>query len=346
MNSNSVIPRLDRGIQGRKLAIYPWQITPWTQLNDALAQDRLPHALLINGTEGIGKNHFCEQFAHRLLCTQPTADGFACGQCPDCLLVQAGTHPDFTIITTEEKSKIIKVDQIRSMIHASRQTAQRNKRKIILVTPADVMNVAASNALLKTLEEPCQDTYLFLVTHQMSRLLPTIKSRCHKMSFTLPNETQALAWLKEQTQTHAELELALSLAHGAPLRALDAINNEALEARKQCFTIWVAWQQKRNTMQDVLKAWGKHSTLFVMNQWVSWLCDLIKVKQGLDQAIVNQDFAGAVSKLAARLNLQRLYQYYDRLLKARQWILAPQINVNETMQLEALLVEWVEVWRC
>lgn len=153
---------------------YPWQDALWQQL---AGRTQHAHAYLLHGPAGIGKRALAERLMARLLCQQP-AGLDACGQCKSCYLLAAGTHPDNYILEPEEADKAIKVDQVRDLVSFVVQTAQLAGRKVVLVEPTESMNINAANALLKSLEEPSGQTVLLLISHQPSRLLPTVKSRC------------------------------------------------------------------------------------------------------------------------------------------------------------------------
>ena len=129
-----------------------------------------------------------------LLCQHP-AGGRACGQCKGCQLLAAGTHPDFFLLEPEEPEKPIRVDQVRELVDFVVQTAQLGGRKVVLLEPAEAMNLNSANALLKSLEEPSGDTVLLLISHQPSRLLPTIKSRCVQQACPQPSAEQSRAYL-------------------------------------------------------------------------------------------------------------------------------------------------------
>src|SRR5690606_29876569 len=118
--------------------------------------------------------------------------------------------------------KAIRIDQVRELVEFVVQTAQLGGRKVVLLEPAEAMNINASNALLKSLEEPSGDTVLLLISHQPSRLLPTIKSRCVQQACPLPSTAQSLAWLGSALPDASpeELHELLVLAGGSPLSAL------------------------------------------------------------------------------------------------------------------------------
>ena len=322
--------------------VYPWQDDTWKALIKAVSHDRLAHAILMKGQKGLGKNTFAKQLAQSLFCSSTDSEGFACGQCEDCLLFLSGNHPDFILLTPEEKSKSIKIAQVRGIVNFAHQTPQRNKSKVIIVTPAEVMNSAAANALLKTLEEPAKNTYIFLISESSARLLPTIRSRCYQLNFDVPDQSIAMQWL-EGKGGQVKLEIALGLARGAPLEALAIVEEGSLESRGQCFNVWYNWQQRKNNMADIIKTWSEASMLFVIDQYISWMLDVIKIKQSISTGLINQDFATQLNQIATKVNLNKIYDYYAELLKFRLWLQLPQVNLNEKMQLESLLIDWIQV---
>ncbi len=154
----------------------------WQQLISFLQKDRLPHALLFVSDSAQIVLSFAEDFIQLLLCEQ-NKTGQSCNACRSCLLIKADTHPNIIRIKTLEEKETIKIDQIRDCIEALQHTAVIGHRKVVLISLAEQMNVAASNALLKTLEEPIGDTFFILITQNIHALLPTIKSRCQKINF-------------------------------------------------------------------------------------------------------------------------------------------------------------------
>jgi len=230
-------------------ALYPWQESAWQQLQQLSA--RLPHAILFYGPAGIGKAGFAAHFAQSLLCDTPSADGHACGTCPSCGWFNQYGHPDYRRVrpealeeelteteggeeTTEGKkatrapSKEIKIDQIRALADFMNVSTHRAGKRVVLLYPAEALNSAAANALLKTLEEPPPDTVFLLVSHSLDRLLPTILSRCRKFALNMPSAAEALAWLKQEQVADAETWLAEQ--GGAPLAALNLAQSDSREA--------------------------------------------------------------------------------------------------------------------
>lgn len=154
---------------------YPWQDGLWQQM---AGRAQHAHAYLLHGPAGIGKRALAERLMASLLCKQPVGLE-ACGFVSParCCSRRAAT-PTITFLSLKRLDKAIKVDQVRDLVSFVVQTAQLGGRKVVLVEPVEAMNINAANALLKSLEEPSGNTILLLVSHQSSRLLPTIRSRC------------------------------------------------------------------------------------------------------------------------------------------------------------------------
>ena len=157
-----------------------------SHLKTAMLAGRLSHAYLFLGPGGVGKATTARALAAALNCAQPGADGDACGTCPSCRRMQAGTHPDFLVITPEEEKTQIKIEVIRELRRLTEYPPLGGGWRVVLIKPAEALsaqNDAAANALLKTLEEPPPQHLLVLTARGEADLLPTIVSRCHKLAF-------------------------------------------------------------------------------------------------------------------------------------------------------------------
>ncbi len=222
------------------MSMYPWQEDAWTRLQ--AMRVRLPHAILFHGPAGIGKADFIEAFAQALLCENMRPDGHACGTCASCGWFVQGNHPDYRRVRpeamedeapsaegdeapAEEKkaksktaSKEIKIEQVRALADFMNISTHRQGLRVVVLYPAEALNMPASNALLKTLEEPPPGTVFLLASNGLDRLLPTILSRCRKFALPMPDHAQALAWLEAQGVTDADGWLREQ--GGAPLAAL------------------------------------------------------------------------------------------------------------------------------
>ncbi|MDW8479543.1 MAG: DNA polymerase III subunit delta' [Xanthomonadales bacterium] len=213
-------------------ALPPWLAPLASRLAARIADPGLPHAILIAGPAGIGKRMLAEWLVAALLCRQPEADGSGCGRCRDCIMREAGSHPDLIRVGLGERTdgrarQEILIDQIRSLSARLATPAQRGGRRLALIDPADRMNAAAANAFLKTLEEPGPERHLLLVADEPERLLATVRSRCLRLEPGLPERQRSLDWLVASGLPPALAAEALDLAEGAPLRALALAREEA-----------------------------------------------------------------------------------------------------------------------
>jgi DNA polymerase-3 subunit delta' len=182
------------------------------------SQGRMPHGLLLTGAAGAGQAEVATWLAARLLCR--ATDGQPCGQCADCRLFRAGSHPDFRWVGVLPDKKDIGIEQLRALSEALSMRSYRGGAKVSAIVPADAMSTKAHNALLKTLEEPANETYLVLTASRLERIPKTILSRCMRIALPLPHADAALAWLTRQGPAPHGAEL-LALAAGAPFLALE-----------------------------------------------------------------------------------------------------------------------------
>ena len=212
--------------------IYPWLSGHWSFFIQRLESDRLAHAQMIEGPQGVGKNTLASAMVAKLLCREDLPR--ACGQCRSCSLLAGAAHPDYFELRPEEGSEFIKVDQVRAMIAKLDLTTSISERKVAYIHPAERMNAAAANALLKSLEEPAGDAVLILVSDNPSRLPVTIRSRCQAISVKQPATRDVLGWLEQGSGKTPELaEAALLAAGGSPLRALQYLESPELDAYAQ-----------------------------------------------------------------------------------------------------------------
>lgn len=276
--------------------IYPWQHQAWEQLQQM--RERLPHAILFHGPAGIGKADFIEHFAQALLCENVQPDGQACGACASCGWFVQHNHPDYRRVrpealedepagegeegadsdrkakSTRAPSKEIKIEQIRNLADFMNISTHRQGLRVVVLYPAEALNMPASNALLKTLEEPPPGTVFLLASNGLDRLLPTILSRCRKFALPMPDHAAALAWLKEQGVPDADSWLREE--GGAPLAAraqAELGNREELDALLHFLA--------RPSADGALRSAEKLSktalaSLVVWQQ--RWLYDLLSVK--------------------------------------------------------------------
>ena len=265
--------------------LYSWQEAAWAQLHREAA--RMPHALLLHGPAGIGKFAFAKALSQSLLCENVTEGRYACGTCSACGWFTQGNHPDFRLLApaalrdqygvtveagegdepespaddtevatpcegkpSKALSKEIRIDDARALSSLMNITTHRGGRRVVLIVPAETLNLAAANALLKLLEEPPPASYFILVTHQLQRLLPTIRSRARLVPLVKPSHEVALAWLRTQKVSDAAGDLAR--AGGRPLAAF-ALAEEGSGPAVATLTLALVAASARNGKLDPLQ---------------------------------------------------------------------------------------------
>ena len=327
---------------------YPWLEKSWAQL--MRGRDRLPHALLMTGTPGIGKRRFAEHLAQYLLCESPDKLADPCGVCEGCRWFLSGNHPDFRMQAPEEqseaesddskskrKSPLIKVEAVRELTDFVNLTAHRYGAKVVLLDPAEAMNMAAANAFLKMLEEPPAGVTFILVSHHWRRLLPTIRSRCRIFPVPAPDVRLAGKWLEAQGVVNP----AMHLAHtgGAPLAALEDAHAEWLP-RRIAFLDHIANPAALDVLAiaaELEKA--RLDTELVVDWLQKWVHDLVSL--GLAGRIrYYPDRCDDLQRLAPRA--ANLVGLSDRLRDARRLAHHP---LNQRMVFESLLFAYLDALR-
>ncbi len=308
-----------------------WNRPLWNNVLERRRRGAMPHALLLSGPAGLGKRAFAAGLAALLLC-ENGGDG-ACGRCRGCLLVAAGSHPDRVEVNLElrDDGKTLRtevtVDQIRRLSQRLSMTAQFGGHQVALIDPADLMNTSAANALLKTLEEPGAGTVMLLVSDQTSRLPATIRSRCQRLDFVLPNAADAMAWLKAQGVDGAAQ--ALDAAAGNPGLALELARGGGLALRTEVATdLGQLWTRKA-VPAEVANRWAKGD-----GERRTWFAAQLAQAEAAAQA------RGARGPLAltAISDFNKLAQWFREAGRVREQLRTP-------VRSELLLLELLLAWR-
>ena len=322
------------------IQLLPWQTIAWQQFLRYYTQHRLPHALLITAAPGLGQLQLAQLIAQLVLCTAPD-NNQACGACSSCRLLKSGNHPDYFLLQPEYESKVIKIDAIRTLSHQLAQSAQQSGYKVIIINPADALNIAASNALLKTLEEPMENTLLILLSEHAERLLPTLRSRCQRLTISPIVNQQTQKWLQANNITDAEQWLLLS--EHAPLLALELARDETKQTEYATFI--KAMQTFQQTQDPIITA----AMLIKLDAgnlcvWLSqFYMDIIRLFiTGSAQFIAHQGCLSELEQLSKQYSLSTLFAAYDIVIQLYKLLSKPN-NVNVQLQLEAALIEIVKL---
>ena len=344
---------------------YAWHEAAWTSL--WARPEALHHALLITGAEGIGKRRFAAAMAARLLCETPRGI-HPCGICVGCHWLAGGNHPDYRKVELEsdedaaegeedaakpakaskakakKPSTQIKIDQIRALEDFIYIGSHRNGRRVVIVEPAEALNPAAANALLKVLEEPPPNVYFLLVSSNWRRLLPTLRSRCRRIELPLPETATAVAWLKEQKLPKPEL--ALSLAGGAPLKAIEQEEKGGREGVEQLLAVIAGGRELGDPIaaaarwDSVIKGNPALSMEDLVDMLQKWLHDLLRCKQGVAPRFLTSMHT-ELQALAGRVDANRVMRFNRDLLRIRasaRHPLNPQLFLEDIAARYALAI--------
>lgn len=310
----------------------PWHTQQWQQLYRAHQEGRLPHAVLLVGQMGLGKALFATHFAKTLLCKRPK-QSLACLACRDCVLVAAGTHPDLSFLVAEKSSQGIKIDQVRDITDKLSHTSQATY-KIIVINPADSLLLAASQALLKNLEEPSCCSLFILLTEKIEGLLPTIRSRCQIIRFNPPKKSLAMAWLVKQLPASAHVDKLYHFSAGSPLLAVryaeqgyplfytDLVRALAQLFNQELSPIRCAAHYLKTDTQQLLS-----TLLNVLNELLK--CQLLHGYTAIEDSIAH---------LATCLSTDFLLQHFDKIMTLQAQ--TARITLNLSLILEDLFSRW------
>ena len=329
--------------------LYTWQNDLWLQLW-LVGRGRLPHALLLCGRSGLGKRDFAKACAQALLCESPKARNLPCGICFSCTSFEQSAHPDFRLLVpsaelplvgdlanetppSKEKkvSEVITIDQVRGLADFVSLTSHQGGQRVVLIAPAEQLNANAANALLKMLEEPPAHVTFLLVTNQLARILPTIRSRCRLLRMPIPDAVVAKQWLAAQGCKDADLNLAL--AGGAPLEAMQLAANEG-EAKRSLSALW-----DPAGSVDPLQAADRVQSLppaEVMRAFLTWLHDLLSVKLGLPIRY-HIDAHEIQQRVCLQTNLLRLIELHKFVLDASRLVHHP---LNPRLFWESIFIKY------
>lgn len=320
---------------------YAWQQDIWQRLTTLQASSRLPHALLLAGPGGIGKRRLAQAFAAYLLCQSPQLSS-ACGTCKSCSLLNAGNHPDLMILApetdpkTEKKARFIKVDQVRELVDFAEKSAQMGGYRLVLIEPAHLLNMQAANALLKTLEEPGRQTLIMLLSSQAMSLPATIRSRCQQVVLGVPDEAEALAWLRPQLGSQDAAELLLGLAEGAPLAALALRDSLWFGERERLLRDLAGVRDGRVGPLAAAQRWHGLGAEAVLSALASLVEDLARLASGA-AVVKHRDLAPIITTVAGQMTPAGMLRFRQGIAE-KQRLLGG--NIQGSVLLDATFSEW------
>ncbi|WP_373942696.1 DNA polymerase III subunit delta' [Vibrio chagasii] len=309
--------------------VYSWLTPVWSEWKKSLDAERFPNSVIVNAPEGLGVDALISQLTDALMCTNYESE--ACGFCHSCELMKSGSHPDFHVISPEKEGKSITVDQVRASNRWAQESSQLGGLRVILLEPAEAMNESASNALLKTLEEPSSQCIFILSTRNSNRLMPTIISRCQQFNVVSPQLEAGSAWLDGEVGK-AVPPYILALNDNAPLKAKAMFEEGGVEASEKVFDGFV--NIVKGTQPDMLK----FSTELAKDPLIQlgWLWHLLSDVQKLHFGLANNAITPSANALCEVMSYQSAYTAAHKLL-----ILIEQLKQHPGLNTELLIMNWL-----
>lgn len=347
----------------------PWHAATWNALRALSA--RGVHAVLLHGLRGIGKKSVGFDFAQSLLCERRGNDGLACRRCPACLMMEVSSHPDFRFVVPDamaalkpgrpaeeddvepetegvadsgegpegkpkRASREIRIDQVRALGSWATIATHRGGTRVALLAPAELLNAAAANALLKLLEEPPAATVFLLTSDAIDEVTPTIRSRCVLVRVERPAPAESLAWLAEQGID--DPASALAAAGGAPIAALEEHGSAAAnaEGRKLLLdllargTTLTAAEVAHRIPRDIVLA----PALGVIQRW----CVDLLLYRAAGRVQYHPRHQATIAHVAANAHTERLWEWLRSLGRLQSVRDHP---LNGRLVVEAMMLEYL-----
>jgi DNA polymerase-3 subunit delta' len=311
------------------------QERPIRFLTQMLKKKNIPHAMLFTGVDGIGKRTTAMALGMALNCTNPVGVS-ACGECPSCQKVISGAHPD--MITIRPEGAFIKIDQVRALSRQLRFAPLEGSWRVVIINDAQAMNLEASNAILKVLEEPPKNTFIVLTASQTTDLLPTIVSRCQQVAFRpIPYEKVAevlveLQGLDRQTATTLAVSTKGSLG-------------KALSVDGEKWTVWRARfveQISSFSIRSIQPVFGfvaaiasdKDRLVDALDMIMTWFRDVLMCKVSPER-IINKDFMTKIQNASQGRSVNELLEKVEAVHAAQTAI---SKNSNPRLALEVMMM--------
>jgi DNA polymerase-3 subunit delta' len=319
--------------------IYPWQKNSWGEL--FFNESKMAHAYIFYGTQIEEVNKFASEVVRSVLCSNISKEKFACGACQNCVWSKAN-HPDLKIVDSNFdrdetlKTDIINIANVRDAIKFLEITShQPSGKKILVVYDANRLNIAASNALLKTIEEPPNNCLIIFTVNNLANLLPTIISRCRLISFLKPSIEDATEFLKETNNFN--LIDNLQLYNNSPLQLISEkemlanINIIINELKKG----------KRIDLMQINNIWLSNGLTWIINLLQKWSYELLLCKLSNSYSYFPKEIK-AVQELASNADLSKLLTYQKTLNKIKSYA---ESKANKEINLGSVMIEYKKIFK-
>lgn len=329
-------------------SLYPWLMKNYVAVAKDFSNEKLHHALLFVGVEGLGIDQLVQRLVELIHCDDPSMNK-ACGLCQQCLLHDSQSHSDYYFVSCLEGKAQISVDQIRLMSKKIQDTGLISVKRVVVIDFIETMTESAANALLKILEEPPKDVYFLLTTSKIQHIAPTIISRCFKILIAPPEIAKLNNWLRKKTNNNINIGY-LSLLGNSPLKALESIDNNVLHELsiyiESLNNLYISWANKQYDQSfchnlDVVAIFERINKDKLLNINTELLIGII---QRFNQYVLKQKFkisskpqeeelmSAALKNVVKKLPPKALINFSDRLVGLNR-ILSQNSGIDISAQL-------------
>ncbi len=324
-------------------SVYPWQQAFAERLFGQWRAQTFPSALLLVGEAGLGQAEFSERIAQYTFCERPLVNN-PCGVCRSCRWCLDRSHPDYYYLSRDEKSRVIKVDAVRSLIEALQQTPQRASHQFVIIEDVDALHRSAGNALLKTLEEPPGAVFFILMTHQLGCVLPTIRSRCQQLNMTWQRDSASLHWLNSRLSGEVDAPLFLRLVgYPPPLKTCALAETDFLMYRDRVLRDFVALLSGRADPVAIAGYYVKENLDLISYAWFLMLADVQRLFAGAAEETITQiDRINELHQVMSLLTRTRFLTLLQRFFDLERLRHGPA-TMNSNLLFEDYLIQCVPV---
>jgi DNA polymerase-3 subunit delta' len=304
-----------------------------------VAAGRVAHAYLLTGPAHVGKRTLARWLAAALVCEAEESASAPCEHCGACRLTAKHTHPDVQEVLAEAGRRAVTIEQVRQLEHAAGLRPYQAQRKVFVVAGVDAMQDAAANALLKTLEEPPDDTVLILTAADVSQVLPTVASRCRQVPLRPVPPAVIEQALAKRGVAPGEAATLARLAAGRPGWAIAAAGDPSrLEAHAaHLAALEQALGQSPAGRLHAAAAFGEPATAQqALEAWLTWWRDALLVQQRAGELVVHVNRVERIASMSGSLTPEAIRGALVRTQEARQHLDA---NANARLVVEALLLD-------
>ncbi|MDO8535984.1 MAG: DNA polymerase III subunit delta' [Candidatus Omnitrophota bacterium] len=309
-------------------------------LKASLRNNRISHAYIFSGPDGVGKRLAAVNFAKALNCNSPVS-GLGCDRCSSCKRIDSASHPDIFILKPEEEGDSIKIDDVRALIKDVYLKPFEARKKIYIIEGAEYMKHEAANALLKTLEEPPADSVIILLTENIKALFHTIVSRCQVVKFfPLKLKEVEEILIKEYSLSQDDAHTLSHLSGGRLGEALKFNEEDIFTKRSLLIDKLMSGSKADFDFDDI----PKEDIRIYLDMILAWYSDIMNMKAGAhDYMLVNIDKKDTISREAVRLSFDRIEEIINSVIAA---IMHIEQNANQKLAMSVLGMRIKQVSVC